>query len=73
MQGVIDTNDIHFTGFESIFEFVYTCFVKIFDFLRHTYLFGNVSLLSLLIVVIVFDLIFAVFFTTFNIYQGKGD
>lgn len=73
MQVVIDMNDIHFTGFESIFEFIYTSFVNVFDFLRHTYLFGNFSLLSLFIVVIVFDLIFAVFFTTFNIYKGKGE
>lgn len=69
-SGSLPMPDIHLFGFSYSFDFLKTYFFKIFDVLRHTYLFGNFSLLTFFIIIIVFDLIFAAFFVTFNIYQN---
>ena len=63
--------DIIFSAFPEIFNFLKNGVFSIFQLLRTTYLFGSFSILSLFIVSIVFDLIFATFFVTFNIRNNN--
>ena len=63
--------DITFSAFPQIFDFLKNGVFSIFQLMRTTYLFGSFSLLSLFIISIVFDLIFATFFVTFNIRNNN--
>ena len=73
LEGLYEiTPDVHLDngGFSGLFQFILNGFAWVMHVLRHTYLWGNFSLLRFFVVALIIELILSAFFVTFTVGGG---